>query len=168
MPKLVIVLGMVLLLSFTTLGAGILQPTNQLNYSSLPDKIQKQVDCLADNIYYEAGNQSTRGMIAVGYVTMNRVTSNIFPSTVCGVVKQRTASVCQFSWWCDAEVKARAMDRELYSQIQNLATWVYFNHGRVYDVTKGAMFYHASYVTPNWTGLRKTVKIETHIFYTKV
>lgn len=168
MPKLAIVLGMVFLLSFTTLGAGDLEPVDQLNYSSLPNKIRRQVDCLTDNIYYEARNQSTNGMLAVGYVTMNRVESNIFPSTICGVVKQKTASVCQFSWWCDASVKARAMDRELYNQIRHLATWVYFNHDKKNDVTKGAMFYHAAYVSPGWKGLRKTVRIDTHIFYTKV
>ncbi len=168
MPKLAIVLGMVFLLSFTTLGAGNLQPVDQPNYSSLPNKIQLQVDCLADNIYYEARNQSTTGMIAVGYVTLNRVASNIFPKTICGVVKQRTARVCQFSWWCDATMKARAMDRRLYNQIRHLATWVYFNYDEVDDVTKGAMFYHATYVAPNWRGLKKTVRIDTHIFYIKV
>ena len=44
--------------------------------------------CLAENIYWEARNQSLEGKLAVAHVTINRVKSNKFPNNVCGVVKQ--------------------------------------------------------------------------------
>jgi len=65
----------------------------------------KQVDCLAKNIYHEAASESYEGKLAVAQVTMNRVNSGKFPSDICSVVYQKTTdqnlkTVCQFSWTC--------------------------------------------------------------------
>ena len=51
--------------------------------------IADEVKCLAQNIYWEARNQSIQGMYAVADVTLNRVKDKRWPSTVCEVVKQR-------------------------------------------------------------------------------
>lgn len=51
---------------------------------------QSDLDCLAKNIYYEAASESTEGKVAVGLVTINRSNHGAFPSTICGVVNQRT------------------------------------------------------------------------------
>jgi len=51
---------------------------------------QSDLDCLARNIYYEAGSESEEGKAAVGLVTINRSRSGTFPATICGVVDQRT------------------------------------------------------------------------------
>ena len=50
----------------------------------------KDLECLAKNIYYESGSEPVEGKIAVGMVTINRSNDNRFPSSICGVVKQRT------------------------------------------------------------------------------
>ena len=50
----------------------------------------RDLDCLAKNIYYEAGNESLEGKVAVGIVTLNRVADGRFSSSICGVVKQKT------------------------------------------------------------------------------
>ena len=50
----------------------------------------KQVKCLADNVYYEAGNQSIAGKKAVAYVTLNRLQSRNWPNSVCEIVYQKT------------------------------------------------------------------------------
>ncbi len=49
---------------------------------------KKQVQCLAENIYFEAKNQGTAGWAAVASVTLNRVKDYRYPNTVCEVVKQ--------------------------------------------------------------------------------
>lgn len=49
----------------------------------------RDLDCLARNIYYEAGLEPEEGKAAVGIVTINRVKSN-FATSICGVVNQRT------------------------------------------------------------------------------
>ena len=50
----------------------------------------KDVDCLAQNIYYESGNEPEEGKAAVGIVTINRVRDNRFGNSICEVVKART------------------------------------------------------------------------------
>lgn len=51
---------------------------------------QKELMCLARNIFYESGSESEKGKIAVGMVTLNRTQHPAFPSSVCEVVKQKT------------------------------------------------------------------------------
>ena len=66
---------------------------------------QDEVKCLAQNIYFEARDQKTKGQIAVALVTINRVESRRFPNTVCKVVYQANRyrngkikkHMCQFS-----------------------------------------------------------------------
>jgi len=55
----------------------------------------KDEDCLARNIYYEAGNESEEGKVAVAIVTINRVKDGRFDKSICGVVNQRTVFVRQ-------------------------------------------------------------------------
>lgn len=171
--------SIVTLLSFVAIafgGVSVLQASNrkpiQVAYTDLHPEAKKQVDCLADNIYFEARGEPVAGQKAVALVTMNRVSSGTFPSTVCGVVKQKENSVCQFSWWCDATNRAKALGRQLhiddYIQARMIALDVYINYDHIHDITKGALFYHAEYVPKQKIGvrnLRMTVKIGQHIFY---
>ena len=65
----------------------IMSPIVDINISS------KDVDCLAKNIYYEAGGEPEEGKVAVAMVTINRVRDGRFGKTVCSVVDQRTVTV---------------------------------------------------------------------------
>ena len=47
-----------------------------------------EIFCLAQNIYFEAGNQPIAGKIAVAQVVQNRVKNRDYPNTICGVVYQ--------------------------------------------------------------------------------
>ena len=55
----------------------------------------KDEDCLARNIFYEAGSESEEGKAAVAIVTINRVKDGRFGNSICGVVNQRTVFVRQ-------------------------------------------------------------------------
>jgi spore germination cell wall hydrolase CwlJ-like protein len=143
-----------------------------INYNNLDTSIKKQVDCLTDNIYFEARNQPDAGKIAVAMVTMNRVQSKDYPKTVCGVVKQQKGGTCQFSWWCNSKMKAKAIaqrfmttEEDMIDEIRQISMWVYFYHKQIKDQTNGATFYHATYVRPQWKNVEKTIKIGDHIFY---
>lgn len=123
---------------------------------------KQQIQCLAENAYFEAGNQSRTGMIAVTNVVMNRVKDKRFPDSPCAVVKQKARGVCQFSWVCEG--KKRIRDAELFQKTRAVAEQVYLRN--VGDVTGGAKFYHADYVRPSWaSAFDKTRKIGAHIFY---
>ena len=122
---------------------------------------KQQIECLAQNVYFEAGNQSRTGKIAVSNVVMNRVNDKRFPNTPCAVIKQKARGVCQFSWVCQGKKYIR--DQKTYAEALSVARRVYDN---AIDVTNGAKFYHASYVKPSWSRVfKRTVVIGDHIFY---
>lgn len=128
---------------------------------------EKQLDCLAINIYREAGYEPFEGKVAVAQVTMNRVASGRFGNDVCGVVYQKNVImekvVCQFSWACDHAAKTRPVNKEAYNESYEVAKKVLLEGFRL-SVLKDALYYHATYVNPRWP-LEKIGKIGQHIFY---
>lgn len=134
----------------------------EVQYSQLTPTAQKQVDCLADNIYYEAGYEPEAGKKAVAFVTLNRVNDPRYPKDICSVVKQKTNSTCQFSWYCEGKKTIR--NYFAYREAQEVALLMYANYEKMKDITQGALYYHADYVNPRWK-LDVTTKIGRHIFY---
>lgn len=137
------------------------------SHSSFTKDMRKELLCLADNMYFEAVSEPTKGQIAVAYVTLNRVLSENYPDRICDVVHQKTGGVCQFSWYCmRRHVSQRYSIRKTdeYKEILDLAIRVFLNYNRKTDVTKGSTFYHADYVNPQWR-FNRVVKIGRHIFY---
>jgi spore germination cell wall hydrolase CwlJ-like protein len=142
---------------------GTLVPARAVSYYSLTKFQRKQIDCLTENIYREAGYEPKVGWVAVAFVTMNRLFSGNYADSVCGVVYQKTGATYQFSWV--GERNLPRINGDLYTQIQRVATAVYLDYNRDRDITHGATYYHADYVQPGWTNLQKTRKIGAHIFY---
>lgn len=148
------------------------KPHYMAKYNSLVPDVRKQVECLAENIYFESKGEPKMGQIAVAFVTMNRVNSDLFPKDICQVVKQKTNNVCQFSWYCEEKPRAISIRKDLttqnnplYNEILETAVHVYMHYEKLDDPTKGALFFHATYVQPGWKNLKKTVTIGKHIFY---
>jgi len=139
----------------------------------------KEVTCMAKNIFFEAAIESTAGKLAVAHVTLNRVDSKWFPNSVCEVVydgphytgsngKQfPVRDRCQFSWYCDGKGDDPREGSRLWEDSQELAKYVLLRQEELPDITDGALHYHASYIAaPRWTARKKiTTKIDTHIFY---
>ncbi len=46
------------------------------------------VRCMALNLYWEARSEGREGMLAVGWVVLNRMAHPKFPNTVCEVIQQ--------------------------------------------------------------------------------
>jgi len=175
------------LIIFATLGVAGTYYTDskhliQPKFSHLTQEAQREVSCLAGNIYFEARSEPRMGQEAVAFVTINRVNSEFFPDTICEVVKQKKRVesigdqriVCQFSWYCESNPKWRYYNMLLtnqhdakYNEVLKVALFVYANHEKLRDPTNGSLFYHADYVRPNWKNLDKHVVIGRHIFYRK-
>jgi spore germination cell wall hydrolase CwlJ-like protein len=64
-----------------------------VNMIATPFLSDRDVECMARNIFYEASGEPTEGKIAVGVVTLNRTQDGRFGKTVCDVVKARTVVV---------------------------------------------------------------------------
>ena len=141
--------------------------SNELKFLRLSyeekQKIMRDVDCLAKNIYFEAGSETRVGKIAVAEVTMNRVKSRQFPRTVCGVVYQKTKGTCQFSWVCQENktIRSRSAWRESLQIAENILI-----SNRKYGIIGTAKYFHADYVEPSWASKKVLVKqIGNHLFY---
>ena len=128
---------------------------------------EKQLECLALNIYREAGYESFEGKVAVAQVTMNRVATGRFGSDVCGVVYQKNVVmdkvICQFSWACDSVHRNRPVNKAAYTESYEVAKKVLLEGFRL-NILKDALFYHAEYVNPRWA-LDRVGQIGQHIFY---
>ena len=137
-------------------------------------------ECLAKNIYFEARNQSVAGQMAVSHVVMNRVASDRYPNTICGVVEQGPVSrwwkekhgktvpiknKCQFSWFCDG-LSDEPKEPTTWRKSLVIAHDAYTLHKLGTDLSEGSMWYHAQNVKPYWRSDFKYVsRIDDHLFY---
>lgn len=172
--------GQVVLVTFLVLGlalSGVLLKwavTNKLDNlavvtgSNVTAEVrERQLGCLAKNIYYEAGNEPFEGKVAVAQVTLNRSESGLFPEDICKVVYQKNIfyekTVCQFSWYCDRAAMLKPVNKGVYDESMEVAKKVLLEDFRLPSLNE-AMYYHADYVNPGWKKQRIT-KIGRHIFY---
>lgn len=132
----------------------------------------QQKNCLASNIYFEARGESIHGQKAVAAVTLNRVKSEKYPKSICGVVTQKA----QFSWTRQQpkHIVQKALNGLPPSQ-KPLEVLAYQDAQKVaYNLIKTkeqvlpeqVLHYHATSVTPSWS--RKMMKVQvlgSHIFY---
>ena len=113
------------------------------------------LDCLAQNIYYEARGESRVGQEAVSHVVVNR--SRAWKRSVCSIVFQPS----QFSWTMGARKSPFGNSWTLARDIaQNT-----LEHKNV-DPTGGALYFHSLSVHPSWAK-QKTflLQIGRHKFY---
>ena len=128
---------------------------------------QQQLDCLARNIYHEAGSEPFEGKVAVAQVTINRTESGQFPSDICKVVYQKNVVyekvMCQFSWYCEGPSAMKPMNGPIYTESMEVAKKVLLEGFRLPDLKK-ALYFHGDYVKPGWNK-KPVAKIGRHIFY---
>lgn len=129
---------------------------------------ERQLGCLAKNIYHEAGSEPFEGKVAVAQVTMNRTESGKFPGDVCQTIYQKNVVyekvICQFSWVCDRSiVDKKVAGTTNYQESMIAAQKVLLEDYRLPGL-KDALYYHADYIDPKW-GKTKVAKIGRHIFY---
>jgi spore germination cell wall hydrolase CwlJ-like protein len=139
---------------------------NELQLDPDPEELK----CMADAMYFEARGEGREGMVAVGYVIMNRMSDSRFPSTVCGVTKQGkyvngkpVRNRCQFSWFCDG-ISDIVKDIKAYILATDLATSVLT--GRMLNPIGNSLYYHEISVRPRWSRVfLKTRRLGRHVFY---
>jgi len=143
---------------------------------------QAEIECMAKNIYFEAGVESTAGKLAVANVTINRKLNKSYPNTICGVVQEGihyynaksehyvpVKNRCQFSWYCDGRTDI-PNEGKTWESSRALAITVLESHydEELIDITDGAIFYHANWMKkyPSWSKQKIIMaSIDRHIFY---
>lgn len=125
---------------------------------------EKQHQCLAKAIYFEAHDKLT-SQHAVANVIVNRVLTEQYPQTVCGVINQKTTqaktkrSVCQFSYVCEKPKKIvySSPKWENSKVVAEAVLMTFINEDRQ-DLTKGATHFHDVRVKPSWSTSTKFVR----------
>lgn len=140
----------------------------------------KELRCLTQALYYEAGTQSALGKEAVAMVIINRAQSRKHPGTICGVVREQSTvivetedslikrKVCQFSFWCQADIDSSHMKTRSWKESEEISKRVLKNYWER-DIIRslgGAMYFHADYVNPTWRTEKVFLgKVGRHLFY---
>lgn len=121
----------------------------------------KELDCLARNIYHEARGEPYAGKLAVAQVTWNRVQSKQWGSSVCSVVY----APYQFSWTNNPHKRYASPKNADWQESRKIAQ-DYVKGVRV-NKLDNATHFHANYLSkPAFTrGLRKLLVVGNHIFY---
>ena len=130
-------------------------------YAQFHSVDHREIQCMADAIYNEAGSEPNLGKAAVARVIVNRTKSGQFPETVCGVVHQKNDGVCQFSYVCLGGIRHR--DPVLFRASYQVAVEV-LTKDQYRTLLPTALFYHADYVHPGWR-MPVVRQIGRHIFY---
>ncbi len=143
------------------------QSPDNMSASSLAELVRMQdtrtslsaeEQCLAGAVYFESKGESLPGQLAVARVVMARSKSGRFPSSLCGVVYQKS----QFSF-----VRGNSMPRidtggahwrnaVAVSKIALNNSWK--------SPVEGALFFHARRVSPGWR-LTRLGTVDNHVFY---
>ena len=121
--------------------------------------------CLAEALYFEARGETVKGQFAVAEVILNRVKSERFPSSICGVIKQGTGKryQCQFTYTCDG-YKDTIGEPRAYDRVGKVARAIMDAGDQ--NLTNGATHYHTTAVNPNWARVyTRTARIGDHLFY---
>ena len=108
-------------------------------------------------MYFESNRSSRDGMIAVGSIVMNRVQSDAFPDTVCGVVSQKN----QFA--------PGVMTREMEGRSALLAkvTALSVLEGERHPNTANAKFFHAASYQAFYDNMHYVLTAGGNAFYEK-
>ena len=125
----------------------------------------EQWQCLAEALYFEARGETIKGQFAVAEVILNRVQSERFPNTPCGVIRQGTGRKyqCQFTYTCDGRKEVIA-EKQAYERVAKVARLAM--DGAAESLTDGATYYHTTAVRPSWARrFTQTTKIGVHLFY---
>ncbi len=121
--------------------------------------------CLAEALYFESRGESVQGQFAVAEVILNRVDSDRFPGSICGVVKQGTGRkfACQFTFTCDGRAEV-INEPAAFKQVGKVARLMI--DGAPRGLTDGATYFHTRNVRPSWARkFTRTATIGVHLFY---
>lgn len=135
--------------------------SRNLNYITMRER-ERQLDCLADSIFFEANNQNAEGKIAIAQVIINRKNSGKYPNDICKVVYQDS----QFSFVKDKPKSLVAKNPAQYNEAKEVAKKVLLEGFRLPSL-KTAMFYYSDSISePYWAKDKvKLIKIGNHTFY---
>jgi N-acetylmuramoyl-L-alanine amidase len=165
------VLGLVAIIWFASVSGTDVEPARIQAEQRAQQRALRRADdleCLAENVYFEARGEPLDGQYAVAEVTLNRTRAQNFPHTICQVVHEmrwdpgRRRYVADFSW---TELGPLTPENGAAWKVATMVATAVYDDLRE-PLVPGALFYHATSVQPGWARSRKVIAtIGSHVFY---
>ena len=120
----------------------------------------REQECLANAVYFEARSEPLEGQLAVAEVVMNRAASGRYPADLCSVITQKA----HFSFIRRGKFPRANRGSEAWKKAVAIAAIA--RQKLAPNLPSGVLWYHATYVSPKWgKHLTKQTQIGLHIFY---
>lgn len=141
---------------------------NEMQTNNFQNEDMEERLCLYMTIWGEGRGESMLGKELIANVILNRVASDRYPDTICGVVKQKW----QFSMWNENDVNAEKVREAFKTEIGSKSVGdsilaglkVIVGGNKILD--DNVLHYHATHVNPKWAMSRyKYETVGQHTFY---
>jgi spore germination cell wall hydrolase CwlJ-like protein len=120
----------------------------------------REQECLANAVYFEARSEPIEGQLAVAEVVLNRAASGRYPTDLCAVITQKA----QFSFI--QRGRFPRADRDSQAWRKAVAISKIARQKLAGSLPSSVLWYHATYVSPSWgKRLTRQTQIGLHIFY---
>ena len=131
-----------------------------------PASFERQAECMAQNIWFEARGSAFAEKLAVAQVVMNRVEATQHADTPCKVIWEDR----QFSWTHDGLSDSvridNAVDRRGWTD--SVLAALVATTPRLPDLTHGSTHFHAMSIAPDWSDeMQPVATYGGHIYYTR-
>ncbi|HET9639170.1 MAG TPA: cell wall hydrolase [Allosphingosinicella sp.] len=120
----------------------------------------REMECLANAVYFEARSEPIEGQLAVAEVVLNRAASGRYPTDLCAVITQKA----QFSFIRRGRFPRADRGSEAWKKAVAIASIA--RQKLAGSLPSSCLWYHATYVSPKWgKRLTRQTQIGLHIFY---
>jgi hypothetical protein len=120
----------------------------------------REMECLANAVYFEARSEPIEGQLAVAEVVLNRAASGRYPTDLCAVITQKA----QFSFIRRGRFPSADRGSEAWKKAVAIASIA--RQKLAANLPSSVLWYHATYVSPKWgRRLTRQTQIGLHIFY---
>jgi spore germination cell wall hydrolase CwlJ-like protein len=120
----------------------------------------REMECLANAVYFEARSEPIEGQLAVAEVVLNRASSGRYPTDLCAVITQKA----QFSFIQRGRFPRADRGSEAWKKAVAIASIA--RQKLAGNLPSSVLWYHATYVSPSWgRRLTRQTQIGLHIFY---
>jgi spore germination cell wall hydrolase CwlJ-like protein len=120
----------------------------------------REMECLANAVYFEARSEPIEGQLAVAEVVLNRASSGRYPTDLCAVITQKA----QFSFIQRGRFPRADRSSEAWRKAVAIASIA--RQKLAGSLPSSVLWYHATYVSPSWgKRLTRQTQIGLHIFY---
>jgi hypothetical protein len=120
----------------------------------------REMECLANAVYFEARSEPIEGQLAVAEVVMNRAASGRYPTDLCAVITQKA----QFSFIRRGRFPRADRGSEAWRKAVAISSIA--RQKLAASLPSSCLWYHATYVSPKWgKHLTRQTQIGLHIFY---